>query len=323
MLEAIILLIFSLILLVWSADKLVYGAAAVAKNYNIPPAIIGMTILAMGSSAPEMVVSGSAALAGKTDTAVGNVLGSNIANIAFILGVSALVSPLAINPKMLKREIPILVFVTLLAGGVLSDYHLSIVDGVTLFAIFAIFIITMIRLSNKKKEDLSDINDEIPSGVSNKAALIWVVIGLILLPFSADTLVDSATIIAKYYGMSDLIIGLTIIAIGTSLPELAASLAGIKKGETDMAVGNIIGSNIFNILAVMGIPAFLNPSSIDAYAMSRDYLIMFVLTILLVIMALDKHRRINRWEGFVLFAIFVGYQIYLFSHLTATAVGVS
>ncbi|MGX9418135.1 calcium/sodium antiporter [Vibrio sp. RC27] len=321
MLETVIFLIIGLILLVWSADKLVYGAAALARNVGISPLIIGMTILAMGSSAPEMMVSATAALAGKTDTAVGNVIGSNIANIALILGITAIIKPLSVSSGILRRELPLMLIVTVVAGAILWDSTLSQFDGIVLFVLFALFIITMIYISRKEnhKDDimLEEQESEIPEGVSNKSATFWLILGLILLPLSANMLVENAVVIAKYFGMSDLVIGLTIIAIGTSLPELAASLAGVLKGEDDMALGNIIGSNVFNILAVMGIPGLLNPSIISPHAMERDYWIMLALSLILVPMALGKARRVNRVEGFLLFASFVCYQAFLFFNMTA------
>ncbi|MFC1234781.1 calcium/sodium antiporter [Vibrio sp. F74] len=321
MLEAVIFLVVGLIFLVWSADKLVFGAAALAKNIGISPLVIGMTILAMGSSAPEMMVSATASLAGKSDTAVGNVLGSNIANIALILGITALVKPLSISSGVIRRELPLMIIVTLLAGVILWDSHLGFYEGVLLFVLFGAFIIAMLRISHKEKRNgdsfIEDQESEIPDGVSNIKAGMWVVIGLVILPIAADTLVDNAVVIAKYFGMSDLVIGLTIIAIGTSLPELAASLAGVLKGEDDMAVGNIIGSNVFNILAVMGIPGILNPSILSEHAMARDFWVMLAVSLLLVLFALGKSRSINRIEAGILLVCFISYQVYLFTNMSA------
>ena len=321
MLEAVALLIVGLVLLVWSADKLVFGSAAIARNVGISPLVIGMTILAMGSSAPEMMVSATAAWDGKTDTAVGNVLGSNIANIALILGITALIKPLSISSAVIRRELPLMIAVTVLAGILLWNSHLGFYEGVLLFVLFGAFLFAMLQISRKEQKSgdvfLDDQESEIPEGVSNPKAIMWVVIGLILLPLAASMLVDNAVIIAKHFGMSDLVIGLTIIAIGTSLPELAASLAGVLKGEDDMAVGNIIGSNVFNILAVMGIPGILNPSVLSEYAMGRDFWIMLGISLLLVAMALGKSRSINRIEGAVLFCCFIAYQGYLILNMTA------
>ena len=321
MLEAIAFLIIGLGFLVWSADKLVYGAAALARNFGISPLVIGMTILAMGSSAPEMMVSATAALDGKTDTAVGNVLGSNIANIALILGITALIKPLSISSGVIRRELPLMIGVTLLAGALLWDNHLGFYEGVLLFVLFAAFLFAMLQISRSEKKNgdafLEEQESEVPEGVSNPKAVMWVVVGLIILPLAANMLVDNAVVIAKFFGMSDLVIGLTIIAVGTSLPELAASLAGVMKGEDDMAVGNIIGSNVFNILAVMGIPGILNPSILSEFAMGRDFWVMLGVSLLLVVMALGKSRSVNRIEGGVLIVTFVAYQSYLLMNMSA------
>lgn len=321
MLEAIAFLIIGLGFLVWSADKLVYGAAALARNFGISPLVIGMTILAMGSSAPEMMVSATAALDGKTDTAVGNVLGSNIANIALILGITALIKPLSISSAVIRRELPLMIGVTLLAGALLWDSYLGFYEGVLLFVLFGAFLFAMLQISRREKSKgdafIEEQESEIPEGVSNVKAAMWVVVGLIVLPFSADMLVNNAVVIAKYFGMSDLVIGLTIIAVGTSLPELAASLAGVMKGEDDMAVGNIIGSNVFNILAVMGIPGILNPSILSEFAMGRDFWVMLGVSLLLVIMALGKSRSVNRIEGGALVVCFLVYQGYLLMNMSA------
>ncbi len=321
MLEAIALLIVGLVLLVWSADKLVFGSAAIARNVGISPLVIGMTILAMGSSAPEMMVSATAAWDGKTDTAVGNVLGSNIANIALILGITAMIKPLSISSGVIRRELPLMIAVTLLAGAILWNNHLGFYEGILLFVLFATFLFAMLQISRKEQKSgdvlLDEQESEIPQGVSNSKAGMWVVLGLVLLPLAANILVDNAVIIAKHFGMSDLVIGLTIIAIGTSLPELAASLAGVLKGEDDMAVGNIIGSNVFNILAVMGLPGIINPSILSEYAMGRDFWVMLGVSLLLVVMCLGKSRSINRLEGAILLVCFLGYQVYLFANMAA------
>ncbi|WP_105900801.1 calcium/sodium antiporter [Vibrio gangliei] len=321
MLLAVVLLIVGLALLVWSADKLVYGSAAVAKNMGISPLVIGMTVLAMGSSAPEMIVSATAAFDGRTDTAIGNVLGSNIANIALILGITAMVKPLSISSTVLRRELPLMIIVTLIAGALFWDGYLGFTEGLILIALFVGFILFMIKISkdNRGEQDVmvEQQESEIPEGVSNSKALFWVLVGLGLLLFSADLLVTNAVIIAKYLGMSDLVIGLTIIAVGTSLPELAASLAGVLKGEDDMAVGNIIGSNIFNILAVMGLPAIIHPSMISELVMNRDFWVMLAISLLLVVMTFGKSRSINRIEGAALFLCFLAYIGYLFYNMSA------
>lgn len=322
LLTPIVLLLIGLALLVWSADKLVYGSAALARNFGISPIVIGMTILAMGSSAPEMMVSATAALADKTDTAVGNVIGSNIANIALILGITALIKPLSISSTILKREIPLMFLVTILAGILLWDSHLGYTEGLILIAAFVSFILIMLKISRNDKsasaDPLQEQHDaEIPTGLSNSKAAFWAILGLVLLPIASTLLVDNAVIIAKYFGMSDLVIGLTIIAVGTSLPELAASLASVLKGEDDLAVGNVIGSNIFNILAVMGIPALINPATINLEVIERDYWVMAFFSVLLLVMSLGRSRSINRFEGGLLFIGFIIYQVFLLKNMTA------
>ncbi len=321
LLNAVALLVVGLVFLVWSADRLVYGSAALARNFGISPLVIGMTILAMGSSAPEMMVSATAALEGKTDTAVGNVLGSNIANIALILGITALIKPLSISSAVIRRELPLMIAVTVISGIILWDNYLGFTEGLLLLGLFAIFILAMLRISRKEKQNgdvlIDEQEAEVPEGVSNYKAAFWVVVGLIVLPLSADMLVNNSVIIAQYFGMSDLVIGLTIIAVGTSLPELAASVAGVMKGEDDMAVGNIIGSNVFNILAVMGLPGILNPSMLSELAMGRDFWVMLGVSLLLVVMALGKSRRINRFEGGFLCIVFIAYQTYLIANMAA------
>ncbi len=315
MLEAATLLIIGLGLLVWSSDRLVFGAASIAKNLGISPLIIGMTILAMGSSAPEIVVSITAALSDQADTAVGNVIGSNIANMALILGCSALIRPLRIGSGLLRQEFPLMLLITLGAGVILWDHYLSFVEGVILLFCFVSFIIGMLIKSKKIGDSdtmIAEASSEIPQKTSgNFKAALWVILGLVLLIYSADLIIQSATTIARYFGMSDLMIGLTVVAIGTSLPELAASITSVLKGEDDLAVGNVIGSNIFNILAVMGFPAILAPSVLNPLAMERDFYIMLALSILLFIFAVGKVKTINRWEGLVLLLCFVGYQGYL------------
>lgn len=320
MVIAVAILVVGLVVLVWSADRLVFGAAAIAKNYGVSPLVIGMTILAMGSSAPEMMVSANAALADKTDTAVGNVLGSNIANIALIIGFTALIKPLSIGSTIIRRELPLMLGVTVLAGVLLWNSHLGFFEGVGLITLFVIFILMMIKIgkdSGGTDPVLADQQSDIPNDVSNLKAAMWIIVGLPLLLLSSDQVVDSAVTIAQYFGMSDLVIGLTIIAIGTSLPELAASIAGVMKGEDDLAVGNIIGSNVFNILAVMAIPGLLNPSPISEYAMGRDYYIMLVFSVMLLVFALGKSRSINRIEGAIFLLCYISYQGYLFINAAA------
>ncbi|MFT5541598.1 MAG: cation:H+ antiporter [Glaciecola sp.] len=318
MITQIIIFLIGLAVLSWSADKFIYGASALAKNLGVSPMMIGLTIVAMGSSAPEIMVSASASFDGTPDLAVGNALGSNITNIALVLGITVLFKPLLVSSTTLKRELPLLLFVTLIAVVFLSDNVLSEIEGVTLITLFVLVLAVMAWLSFKvEKNDplIAETEDEIPSNVATGSAIFWVVVGLIMLPLSAHFLVDSAVFIASYFGVSDLVIGLTIVALGTSLPELAASIAGVRKGEDDLVLGNLIGSNIFNILAVLAMPGLIIPGIVDSNASVRDSYVMLGLTILLFIFCfnLRGNSKINRYEGGALVLAFFGYQYWLFS----------
>ncbi len=318
MITQIIIFLIGLAVLSWSADKFVYGASALAKNFGVSPMMIGLTIVAMGSSAPEIMVSASASFDGTPDLAVGNALGSNITNIALVLGITVLFKPLLVSSTTLKRELPLLLFVTLIAVVFLSDNVLSEIEGVTLITLFVLVLAVMAWLSFKvEKNDplIAETEDEIPSNVATGSAIFWVIVGLIMLPLSAHFLVDSAVFIASYFGVSDLVIGLTIVALGTSLPELAASIAGVRKGEDDLVLGNIIGSNIFNILAVLAMPGLIIPGIVDSNASVRDSYVMLGLTVLLFIFCfnLRGNSKINRYEGGALVLAFFGYQYWLFS----------
>jgi len=318
MLTASVILIISFAVLVWSADKFVYGASGLARNIGVSPMIIGLTIVAMGSSAPEIMVSANAALAGATDTSVGNAIGSNITNILLVLGLTTLVKPVSVSSTTLHRELPILLAFTLISWWILSDDYLSLYEATFLFAGFFGFIGFLIYLAKTNTGEidplLAESEEEIPTDLPTGKAVFWVIAGLIMLPLSSHFLVENAVVIAQYFGISELVIGLTIIALGTSLPELAASVAGVLKGEDDLAIGNVIGSNIFNILAVLGIGGLINPSQIDPAAADRDVYVMIVATIAIFLMAMsfNKTRRINRVEGGLLLAGFIAYQFVLF-----------
>jgi cation:H+ antiporter len=321
MVTSFVILILGFAALVWSADRFVYGAAALAKNLGVPTLIVGLTVVAMGSSAPEMMVSASAALANKTDTAVGNAVGSNITNILLVLGITALLRPLSVSSSTLKREIPLVLFISLAAWYVFSDNYFSFTEGVVLLIGFIVFIggLIIVSMRAKSQDDpfVAEACDDVPNNVSTSKAVIWLIVGMILLPLSAHFLIGSAVDIAKYFGLSDLVIGLTIIAIGTSLPELAASIAGVLKNEDDLALGNIVGSNIFNILAVLPLAGMINPSVIDPSIANRDVLIMIGATLALIVMSLNfrGNQRINRLEGGLLLIAFVAYQGYIFSQV--------
>lgn len=326
MLIQILILLLSLIILVWSADKFVFGASALARNLGISPMIIGLTIVAMGSSAPEMMIAATASLQGNPDTAIGNAIGSNITNIALVLGLTALFNPLTVSSSTIKREIPLILVITAIATYMLANSNFSFNEGLILIIGFVIYIVTLlfVTLKRSKQNPIDDkmvleAEQDVPDGVSTKQSVIWLVVGLIFLPLSASYLVDSSIFIAKAFGISDLVIGLTVIAIGTSLPELAASIMSIIKKEDDLALGNIIGSNIFNILAVLSLAGLISPGDIDNAAATRDAPFMLATTFLLFILCFSRGGkfRITRAKGLLLLAVFIGYQVLLFSQINA------
>lgn len=314
---AIVLLIVGLFLLVYGADRLVYGAAVISRSLGVPPLIIGMTIVGIGTSLPELFVSTTAALNGQIDMAVGNVIGSNITNILLILGVAALIHPLAARSEVLRRELPLMLAVTVLCGFVLMDGTLSRLDGVVLLAAAAVFILLMLkiaRLAQREGNDSLTVEQmaELPQDSSNTVAVLWLVLAFIILPLSSKMVVDNATVIAHFFGMSELVVGLTLIAVGTSLPELATSIAGALKGEDDMAIGNIIGSNIFNTVIVLGVPALLSPGSVDGAAFHRDYWAMLAVSIVLTALCVGRKHRIGHLAGALLLCGFIAYLAVLF-----------
>lgn len=318
---AIFFVVVGLVLLIWSADRFVFGASSIARNSGISPMVIGLTIVAMGSSAPEMLVSATAAWQGKLDTSVGNAIGSNITNILLVIGAAALLKPIAVSSLTLRREFPLLLVCTLFGFYLLSDDLLTRNEGIILLVAFVSFLALLVYWGKHATPDdplIAELNADVPTiNISTFKAIVWAGIGLVLLLASSQLLVHGAVTIARYAGLSDLVIGLTIIAIGTSLPELAASIIGILKGEDDLALGNIIGSNIFNILAVLGLGAVIGPDIIDSNAGSRDSYVMIGATILMLVMSvrLTRIQRINRIEGAILLACFVGYQYLLFSQV--------
>lgn len=317
---AIIFVIVGLILLLWSADRFVFGASSLARSAGISPMVIGLTIVAMGSSAPEILVSANAAWQGRLDTSVGNALGSNITNILLVIGAAALLKPIAVSSLTLKREYPLVLFCTFLGYYFIADNNLTRTEGIVLLLAFSAFLAFMVYLGQHADKDdplITEMTAETPDYAPLPKAVLWLIIGLALLLASSQLLVHGAVTIARYAGLSDLIIGLTIIAIGTSLPELAASIIGILKGEDDLAIGNIIGSNIFNILAVMGLGAVIHPAALDPMAGSRDSYVMIGATLLMFVMSfrLSNIRRINRIEGLLLLSGFAGYQYLLFATL--------
>ena len=313
-----IALVCGLILLVWSADRFIVGAAATARYAGMPPLLIGMVVIGFGTSAPEMVVSAISAVEGNPGLALGNAYGSNIANIALILGLTALISPIMVKSDVLRKELPVLFGVTLLGAGLLFDLHLSRIDACILLVTFVVVMSWSIWLGFKQRQDtLANSVDDllIEHPMSLRAALLWLLLGMILLVVSSRILVWGAVEIARGFGVSDLIIGLTVVAIGTSLPELASSLAAVRKGEHELAIGNVIGSNLFNTLAVVGIAGVISPFSIDREALYRDCLLMGLLTLALFLVRTgsDGQKQISRGDGLLLLTIYLGYSGYLIS----------
>ena len=316
MLLPILAVIAGLIVLVWSADQFVDGAAGTAGHFGMPPLLIGMVIVGFGTSAPEMVVSALAASQGNPGIALGNAYGSNITNIALILGLTALISPIAVHSQVLRKELPILIALAALAAYQLWDGHVSRTDAWILLGLFACLMGWTIRQGLRNKTDVlgSEVAEELAAHPVALSKSVWqLILGLVLLVASSRLLVWGAVEIAQGLGVSDIIIGLTIIAIGTSLPELASSLAATRKGEHDIALGNVLGSNIFNTLAVVGIAGAIHPMSVGPEVLSRDLLVMTALTLLLFVFCYGFRGpgRINRLEGLVLLSCYLGYMVYL------------
>jgi cation:H+ antiporter len=305
------------VVLIWGADRFVIGAAALARNLGVSPLLIGLTVVGLGTSAPEILVSIMAALQGNPELAVGNAVGSNIANIGLILGVSALVAPLTVRSHVLWREYPLLAGVSLAVYLMLADGQLGQLDGLMMLAGLVGAMGWIVHLGRQRAavEPLEDeFAEEIPADMGTGAALAWTTLGLLLLIASSRLLVWGAVEIATALGVSDLVIGLTIVAIGTSLPELAASVTATLKGEDDLAVGNVIGSNLFNMLAVLSVPGLIAPAMVSASVLNRDMPLMLALTAALFFMGRGRggNGTINRLEGGLLLAVFLAYQSWLY-----------
>lgn len=314
----ILAIVAGFVLLVWSADRFVEGAASTAKHLGMPTLLIGILIVGFGTSAPEMVVSAIAAYEGNPALALGNGLGSNIVNIALILGVTAIVTPIAVHSKIVRKELPLLLFIVFASGYLLVDNQLTLLEGIILLCGFFTLIAWSVFSAIKGKGDVleSELDSELEEhAMSLKAGIVWLIIGLVLLIGSSRLLVWGAVGIAHEFGVSDLIIGLTIVALGTSLPELAASVIAARKGEHDIAIGNVVGSNMFNILAVIGIATVISPmNQIAPEVLNRDWIVMVALTIALFVMAYGfkgQDGQISRAEGFILLLCYVAYNSYL------------
>ncbi|MCC5864170.1 MAG: calcium/sodium antiporter [Wenzhouxiangella sp.] len=307
------------ILLIWAADRLVTGASALARNLGVSPLVVGLTIVGFGTSAPEMLVSAMASVRGNPALAIGNAVGSNIANVGLILGLTAMIYPLKVERITMKREFPVLGVIMLLTLVLMWNLELSRTDGVILAVGLLILVGGMVALGLARGESdplAASLTNEVPDNMSTRTGVIWTLVGLVLLPLSAHILVSGAVTLAMVVGVSEAVVGLTIVALGTSLPELAAAATSALRKEDDLAIGNILGSNMFNLLGVLGIAALVHPLFIEPILLQRDVTIMFVMTFLLF--ALLWRRRgpglISRPAAATLFVGFISYQTVLIHH---------
>jgi len=314
MLIASIQLVAGFLLLVWGADRLVAGASATARNLGVTPLVIGLTIIGFGTSAPELVVSAVATIGGNAGLAVGNAIGSNIANMGLVLGITALIYPLRLESTALKREYPMLLLIMLVCFLMGLDGLYSHLEGWILLGSLLVVVVWIIRIGMRRPPSdplAEEFEAEIPKDIPPKVALFWLLLGLVVLPVSSKFLVEGAVTIAQLLGVTDVVIGLTIVALGTSLPELATAVTAALRKEDDLAIGNIIGSNIFNLLGVLGIAAVIRPIDIPPILLARDFPTMFLITGALYLMASDFRGpgRIGRRSGTVLLIMFISYFV--------------
>ncbi|MGQ7243862.1 calcium/sodium antiporter [Salinicola sp. V024] len=313
---ALAAIVLGLGVLVWSADRFVDGAAATARHLGLPPLLIGMLVIGFGTSAPELMVSALAAIQGNPGLALGNAYGSNITNIALIVGLVALLSPLAVHSQIIRQELPVLGVMTLISLWCLYDGVISRGDSIILLVLLFGFLGYSIWRSQRPGQDTLQADAEAEAmahSMSLKRGVIWTLLGLALLIVSSRFLVWGAVTIAEAFGVSDLVIGLTVVAIGTSLPELASSISAVRKNQHDLVLGNVVGSNLFNTLAVVGLAGIINPIDVDPAVVVRDWPVMAALTVALLVFGIGVkgQGRINRLEGGALLASFIGYTAWL------------
>ena len=312
----ILLVVAGLALLIWGADRFVHGAAAGARNLGVTPLLVGLTVVALATSAPEILVSVVAALDGEPGLAIGNAIGSNIVNIGLVLGMTAMIRPIKLESATLRREMPALLAVSLLTVSLFLDTFLSRIDGFVMLTGLVIVMVWLARLGMRSAANdpiKIDYEAEIPSDVSMTMAIVWLTVGLAILLVGAKILVNGAVGIAQELGVSEVVIGVTIVAFGTSLPELAVSLASALKGEYGLAIGNIVGSNIFNLLAVVGVAAAIQPAALAPSVLSLHIFVMVAFTLVLFAMTYDYDGKgqLSRLEGFALLAAYIAYDGYV------------
>jgi cation:H+ antiporter len=316
----LLVLIFGLVTLVWSADRFLSGAASAAGHLGVSKMLIGLTVVSLGTSAPEILVALTAAIEGNPLLAVGNAIGSNIANIGLVLGITAMIAPLPFSSGVLRKELPWLLGATLLTLWLLFDLQLTRLDGVILLTAMGLIMYRLVKTQQATTEGVSvSIEEELDElqALSRRKAIFWLVAGLILLLVSAEMLVWAATRIAEWLGVTEMVIGLTVVAVGTSLPELAATVGAAVKGHSDIAIGNVVGSNILNILVVLAVPGLVSEPVIDNVALWRDCGMMLALTLALALFAyaIGSQRVITRFEGAVILLGWVGYNYVLFQQV--------
>ncbi|NBC22082.1 MAG: calcium/sodium antiporter [Gammaproteobacteria bacterium] len=325
MLLDLISVAIGLALLIWGADRFVVGAAGTARNLGVPTLLIGLTIVGFATSAPEILVSVVAAIAGRPSLALGNAIGSNIANVALVLGAVAAVRPILVTSTILRREMPLLLAVTLLTLALFLDLRLTRIDGFVLIGVLFVVLYWIVRLglgSRATDPIEAEYEAEIPRDMPMRTAVLWLAVGLAVLLVGSELLVDGAIQLARELGVSELVVGVTLVAIGTSLPELAVSLMSALKGEQGLAIGNILGSNMFNLLAVIGLAVAIHPATVEPVVLTLHFFVMVAVTLVLFAMTYNyaDAGRIGRLEGVALLVAFVAYHAYVVSQNLGQAV---
>ena len=316
MLEQTLMFVLGLTVLVIGADVMVRGASRLAVSFGVSPLVVGLTVVAFGTSAPEMAVSVGSALSGSPDLAIGNVVGSNIANILLILGISALITPLLVDEQIIRQEIPIMIGASALLVVMGLDGNIGMIEAATLFALVIAYTAFLIIQSRRAEEPAQD-EGESDGTRSNwdrhwSVQLALIVVGLVLLVQGADWLVDAAVGVARVFGISELVIGLTVVAVGTSMPEIATSIVAALRGERDIAVGNVVGSNVFNILAVLGVTGLVSNGSLPVSEAARNFDLWVMLAVAFACLPIMiSGREIARWEGGLFLAYYATYTAWL------------